>query len=187
MVWFFRGAPKKAKELLWDERGATLYIVFLVFIPILALFLGLVGDYAKSTIVQTKTLYALESALRDAAQQTNPISLAHNQPAIDQARAKQAFIQSFVSAADMSGYAAQADGTVVFYPSPTNKTYPAPVVLLDFQVYNQKGATAPNGVVVDRPSVYGRITFPVDLIVGFSETRAYGTVDMLVGSNPYTP
>lgn len=173
------------RETFRDEKGATLYIVFLVFIPILALFLGLVGDYAKSTIVQTKALYALESALRDAAQQVDAAALSHNWPAIDPAKAKQAFIQSFLSAADMSSYTAQADGTVVFYPSPTNKTYPAPVVLLVFQVYNQKGATAPNGTVVDRPSVYGRITFPVDLIVGFSETRAYGAVDMLVGANPY--
>jgi len=177
----------RIRESLRDEKGATLYIVFLVFIPILALFLGLVGDYAKSTIVQTKALYALESALRDAAQQTATAGAAHGYPAIDETRAKEAFIQSFLSAADMGGYAAQADGTVVFYPSPTNKTYPAPVVLNRFVVYNQKGAAAPNGVVVDRPSVYGRITFPVDLIVGFSETRAYGTVDMLVGSNPYTP
>lgn len=178
---------KRIRQSLRDEKGATLYIVFLVFIPILALFLGLVGDYAKSTIVQTKALYALESALRDAAQQTVPAAAGHAWPAIDEAKAKQAFIQSFMGAADMSSYAAQADGTVVFYPAAANKTYPAPVVLQKFIVYNQKGATAPNGVVVDRPSVYGKIVFPVDLIVGFSETRAYGNLDMLVGANPYGP
>lgn len=139
-----------------DDSGAGMTTFSLFLVMILFLLFGMSVDLGKIYIVKVKTLYAMEDGLMAAVNQVDSVKLACGEVWIDPKRAQGMFQTVFTASAklDRSGL-----------PLPGNETYGGRVRLHDFRVYNAYPTYGVHGNYIDRPTVYARVTIPVDLIV----------------------
>jgi hypothetical protein len=166
---------KRMVSRVSDESGAGMSTVTFFFIAVLLLLFGMTVDLGKIYIVKVKTLYALEDGLMAAANQVDKDKLVRGKIWIDPIKARQTFQDVFSSSAKLDRRG---------NPLPGNKTYGGRVRIEEFRVYNRYPRYGPHGLYIDRPTVYAKLTFPVDLMVfRFVQPTAQVPVWTSVGAN----
>lgn len=147
---------KRLFSRMREERGAGMTTFSIFLVSVLFLLFGMGVDLGKIYIVKVKTLYALEDGLMAGVNQVDLRQLARGQIVIDPNRARNAFQSVFASSAKLDRFG---------NPLPGNTTYAGPVKVEDFRVYNAYPGYDVRGNYIDRPTVYARVTIPVDLLV----------------------
>lgn len=138
---------------LRDERGSAVLLPVYWTLIVLLIATGIAGYYGAAG-ERARLERALNAAVTAAAAQVEPLSVLAGQPAIDAARARQAFEAAFPGAGRY---------TAGWGPEPGETWLAGPVTLEQFIVYGaaDRGKTNPAGETVPGPAVYAQAAAPV--------------------------